>query len=172
MDRVPAALRLHALRVSAAALLAAACGSAPQPLANAQPSPEALARELLAAVSRGDEQRLRTLAIDEEEFREHIWPELPAARPERNLPLSYVWGDLRQKSESHLARLVRQHRGRQYELLGVEFEGPATNYGTYQVHRRAAFIVRGPEGQGTVRLCGSMLQMGGGWKVFSFVIED
>ncbi len=55
---------------------------------------------------------LRDLALNEIEFREQVWPELPAARPERNLPFSYVWGDLRQKSDANLERTLARHGGR------------------------------------------------------------
>ena len=54
--------------------------------------------------SRRDRARLDALALSEQEFRDHVWPDLPAARPERNLPFSYVWGDLHQKSNISLAR--------------------------------------------------------------------
>jgi hypothetical protein len=158
--------------VGLAALLTAACGTAVPPLSNTAPSPEALAREVLSAVHRGDLVRLEALALSAEEFRLHVWPELPAARPERNVPISYVWGDLRQKSETRLGSLVARHRGRAYHLTKVRFEGPATDYGSYRVHRGAIFTVNRPDGPADIRVCGSMLEKDGRWKVFSFVVDD
>ena len=80
------------------------------PLANTSASPEALAAAVLDALARGDRARLDALALTEQEFRDHVWPDLPAARPERNLPFSYVWGDLHQKSNLSLAQTLRAQR--------------------------------------------------------------
>jgi hypothetical protein len=151
----------------------AIAGCAPSPLQHAQPSAEALARAVMDAVERRDEAALRRLAINEEEFRDHVWPELPAARPERNMPMSYVWGELRQKSDGGLRTLVAEHGGQHYNLVELRFEGDTTDYAAYRVHRGSVFVVR--QGSGTtreLRLSGSMLEKGGAWKVFSFVVDD
>jgi hypothetical protein len=146
------------------------CGS-PPPLENTHTSPTALAEALLDAVAQRDRATLERVALTEREFRDHVWPQLPAARPERNLPFSYVWGDLRQKSTATLSRVLADHGGRRYQLLGVEFEGEA-DYRTYRVHRDARVRVRDAAGRDlTLRVCGSMLEQDGRWKVFSYVID-
>jgi hypothetical protein len=97
---------------------------------------------------------------------------LPAARPERNLPFSYVWGDLRQKSAQALAAVISREGGRRYELVGVRFAAD-TDYETYRVHRDATLLVRDRSGmEFDLRVCGSMLEQDGAWKVFSYVIGD
>ena len=58
----------------------AACDRRP-PLAPAFASAEALAEAVLDRYRAGDEAGLRALALTEQEFRQHVWPELPAARP-------------------------------------------------------------------------------------------
>lgn len=157
--------------VSAGLVLTAAC-STPPPLSNTSASPEALARAVLDAISTGDRGRLEALALSEAEFRDHVWPELPAARPERNLPLSYVWGDLHQKSTQQLSVTLRKHGGKRDELVRLTFSD-VTPYAGFQVHRKATFRVRDASGQETdVRLCGSMIEQDGAWKVFSYVVED
>ena len=151
--------------------LTAAC-SAPPPLADTSPSPDTLARAVLDALSTGDRARLETLALSEAEFRDHVWSELPAARPERNLPLSYVWGDLHQKSSQQLSVTLRQHGGKRYELVRLTFSD-VTRYAGFRVHRKATFRVRDASGHETdVRLCGSMIEQDGAWKVFSYVVND
>ena len=147
-----------------------ACSSA-VPLADGAPTAEALARQVLEAVRTADRPALERLAITEREFREHVWPRLPASRPERNLPFSFVWGDLRQKSTTTLAATVSTYRGRLLELVSVSFGG-LTDYVDYKVHRDAAFLVRDTSGrESTVRLCGSFLERDGVWKVFSYVVD-
>lgn len=152
-------------------LTLSACG--PPPLANARASADELARAVLDAVARRDEAALMALALSEQEFRAHVWPSLPAARPERNLPFSYVWGELRQKSDTFLTGTLAAHGGRSYELLRVRFAGTPTEYAAFRVHGDAAFVVRDlPHGEQELRLCGSMIEKDGVWKVFSYVIDD
>jgi len=115
---------------------------------------------------------LETLALSEMEFRDHVWPQLPAARPERNLPFSYVWGDLRQKSTMALTGVMSREGGMRYELIAVRFNGE-TDYRTYRVHRDTTLLVRDAGGVETdLRVCGSMIEQDGGWKVFSYVTAD
>lgn len=150
---------------------AGACSRVPA-LANASRSADELAREVLGALSHRDRQRLDALALSEQEFRDHVWPDLPAARPERNLPFSYVWGDLHQKSDISLSKTLAASGGRGYTLARVTFSGK-TNYASYVVHRDATFhVVDAPGTALDVRVCGSFLEKAGVWKVFSYVIDD
>lgn len=149
----------------------AGCSSVP-PLANVHGTPDALARAVLDALARKDRATLESLALSEQEFRHHVWPELPAARPERNLPFSYVWGDLRQKSSSALTETLARHGGRPYALVRVAFDRQ-TDYAGYRVHREATLHVRDSAGQEqALRVCGSFIEKNGDWKVFSFVVDD
>jgi hypothetical protein len=149
----------------------AACSRVP-PLANTHPSAASLASALLAALAGGDRTALEALALSETEFRDHVWPQLPAARPERNLPFSYVWADLRQKSALSLTNVLSREGGKRYQLVGIRFDGE-TDYRTYRVHREAMLRVRDPGGEETdLRMCGSMIEQDGNWKVFSYVVGD
>lgn len=155
----------------AAIVLAAGCSTVP-PLRGAQPSAEALAAALVDGVARRDRAALEAMSVSEREFRDHVWPQLPAARPERNLPFSYVWGDLRQKSDAALAETLARQGGRRFELVRVEFAGEA-DFGTYRVHREPRIVARDASGEPvTVRLCGSMLEVDGHWKIFSYIVDD
>jgi hypothetical protein len=148
-----------------------ACSRVP-PLANTSASPEELASAVLDALSRRDRARLDALAVSEQEFRDHVWPELPASRPERNLPFSYVWGDLHQKSTISLAQTIMGHGGKRRSLQRVTFAGK-TQYANYVVHRDATFAVVDDTGASeSLRVCGSFLEKDGRWKVFSYVVDD
>ena len=128
---------------------------------------------MLGAVEQRDTTALRGLALSEEEFREHVWPELPAARPERNLPFSYVWGDLRQKSDESLGQTLARHGGRRYTLISVRNTGETTRYQSYTVSRETVLMVRDETGvPAELRLFGSTIQKDGAWKVFSYVVDD
>ncbi len=167
----------HARRELAAGglalLLLAAIACGPTPLVNTQPTADALAREVLAALARQDYARLEALALDEEEFRRYVWPSLPAARPERNLPFTYVWGDLRQKSNNRLRATLGAHRGQAYQLETVTFSGGTTDYSGFRVHRDAVLKARDRAGHVMdLRLFGSAIEKDGAWKIFSFNIDD
>ena len=128
---------------------------------------------MLGAVEQRDTTALRGLALSEAEFREHVWPELPAARPERSLPFSYVWGDLRQKSDESLGQTLARHGGRTYALVSVRNTGQTTRYPSYSVFRETVLQVRDGTGAAMdLRLFGSTIQKDGGWKVFSYVVDD
>ncbi len=154
-----------------ACLAAASCGG-PPPLANAHFSPDALAAALLDGLARQDRATLDGLALDEAEFRAHVWPELPAARPERNLPFSYVWGELNQKSRLALGETLRSQGGQRRALRSVRF-ARSTRYATYTVHHDATLVVGDTTGQAQeIRVCGSMIEKDGAWKVFSYVVDN
>ena len=154
------------------ASLAAQCGPSRPSFARGQSSSSALASAVLVAIERNSPTMLRDLALSEQEFRDHVWPDLPAAQPERNLPFSYVWGELRQKSQAGLAGILARYGGQRYELVGVRFDGPSTRYTTCEVHRDTVLTVRDQSGmQHDVELFGSSVEQDGRWKVFSFVVD-
>ena len=173
VTRVP--FRMMTLLRSAALALVfvtlAGCNRA-TPLANGAESADTLARAVLEAATRNDRAALDRLALNEREFREHVWPELPAARPERNLPFSYVWGDLYQKSRLSRSRTLPQVQGKQYTFNGLRF-GEVTKYPSYVVHRDSVFQVTDSAGQTTtIRVAGSFIEKDGVWKVFSYVVDE
>ena len=163
------------MRLIPALLLAScalSCARTPN-LAHSHESPEALTRAVLSAIERKDANALNALALNEQEFREHVWPDLPASRPERNLPFSYVWGDLHQKSDARLGQTLALHGGARYTLTAVRFRGETTVYPSYRVHRESEIALRDSQNrEQSVRLFGSVIEKDGRFKVFSYVIED
>ncbi len=160
--------------VSFALLLVLACAGcgAPPPLANTHPSPEALAAAVLDALADNDRDGLAALALNGQEFRDVVWPELPSSRPERGVPVSYAWADLRQKSANALRRLVDRWGGRRFTLLGVAYDGETTDYGPYLVHRETRLRLLDETGREVeMHLYGSTLVRGDEHKVFSYVVD-
>jgi hypothetical protein len=153
------------------AIVAASCGGAP--LSYSFESAEAMSRAVLEAVEQHDRDALRALALNKEEFTEHVWPQLPAARPERNLSPSFVWMSLNQKSSIMLRHVLAAHGGKKYQLVRVHFLGQTTQFGSFQVHRDGELTVKDAQGrEQQVRMFGSVLQKNGRYKVFSYVIDD
>ena len=130
------------------------------------------ARDVLEAVWTRDADRLLRLAITEEEFRSVVWPRLPASQPEVGMPLGYLWRDTFGKSRAGVAAVLRDHGGRKLQLHTVAFGGPATDYGTFRLHPKTALVVTDDLGRRTtVRIFGSMIEAGGRWKVYGFVVD-
>jgi hypothetical protein len=101
-----------------------------------------------------------------------VWPRLPASRPERNLPWDYVWNDLRAKSDAHLRELVARWQDRGEDVVAVTFRGETTDYGPFRVHRESVVSLRDRDGDPrTTRLFGSVIEMHGRFKVFSYVVD-
>jgi len=151
-------------------LLLAGCRA---PLPHSQESVDDLARAVLQAIERRDIDELHALALNKEEFTAQVWPELPAARPERNLSPAFVWGDLNQKSNIMLRETLLEHGGKKYQLVRVRFLGRTTPYPSYVVHRESEVTVTDAEGhERQMRLFGSVIERAGRFKVFSYVIDD
>lgn len=154
-------------------ILILACNGSRAPLAHSEESPEALARAVLQALQHRDSDALHSLALNRQEFTDHVWPELPAARPERNLSASYVWGDLNQKSNIILRETLAAHAGKTYTFISVRFLGQSTRYPSYLVHRESELTVKDGDGrEQNIRLFGSVLERDKRFKVFSYVVED
>lgn len=135
-------------------------------------SPEAVARAVVAGLRGGDLAGLKRLALTEAEFKALVWPKLPAARPERNLPMDYVWGDLSAKSDANLRARLGGWQDRGFVLVSVNFKGGAEDYGTFKVHRESVLTLRDREGrEQTGRLFGSIIEHDGRFKVFSYVVD-
>jgi hypothetical protein len=151
-------------------LTAAACSS--RDVHNTEPTIDALAASVLSAVRTRDLERLDALALNEVEFREVVWPELPAARPERNLPFEFVWNDLRMKSAASLGGILEEYGETPMTLVRVRFDGETSRYGTYVVRRETVLVVTGPDGrERDVRLFGSVFEQDGRFKVFSYNVS-
>lgn len=146
--------------------------SRPAPLASTLSSPEAVAAAVVEAMQAGDLVRLRALALTEEEFRAHVWPDLPVSRAEVNAPFDFVWGRLHASSELFLRQTVSAFRDRSIDVKAVTFEGETSTYGDVTVHRDTQIVLAGGDGRRRVRLFGSMIEKDGAWKVFSYVVDD
>lgn len=159
------------LLILGCAIVVGGCRAQPS-LEGAQSSPEAVATAALDAIARNDRTALDRLSLSEREFRERIWAELPASRPARNLTADYVWTDLHLKSRAHLARTLADHGGRRYRLSNVHFAGESTRYGRLEVYRRTELRVVDDHGrQRQLRIFGSIVKAGSGYKIFSFVVD-
>jgi hypothetical protein len=143
--------------------------ASPPALEHTYESPRALAEEVLGRFRDADRSGLAELALSESEFKERVWPQMPAAG---NVPVDYVWSDLSAKSHRGLSRSLARHGGRQFELLDIRFTKGTTAYQTFVVHRSAQLLVRDQQGrEGALDVMGSVIEEAGRYKLFSFVVD-
>ena len=168
----------RAARLALVGFLLGGCGGTgsppgpPAPLSSTFDSSEKLTQAVLDALAASDRETLSAFALNEVEFRTVVWPELPASRPERGVPFDYAWGDLHQKSDAGLSRLLHRYGGQRFEVLDVDFTGETTDYRSFLVHRDSQVRVRDASGkESVVRLFGSILQRDGEFKLFSYVVD-
>ncbi|HSF23885.1 MAG TPA: hypothetical protein VLE20_06630 [Blastocatellia bacterium] len=139
-------------------------------LTNAFSSAEALARRLLTALASKDKQSIEALRISKDEFCHCVWPQLPSSRLP-NVTCDWAWDQATLNSMSGLSEMMPAHSGKRLELVSLSFEG-TDSYPTYRVHNKTTLMVRESNGSvKEIRVCGSMLEMNGQFKLFSFVID-
>lgn len=163
----------------AAVIATAACSTPAEPsrsaapLANTFDSPEAIAGAVLTALAERDAERLRGLPLSEAEFRDHVWPELPTSRPERNVPFDYAWGQLKQQSDGFLQQTLARYGGKRFTLVRTRFTGETTPYQSFVVMRESEIVAADETGRELVlRLYGSAMVKEGRYKIFSYVVDD
>jgi len=156
-----------------ACLAPVACGGTPAtiPLAPAFDSPEAAVQAVLDAVWTRDVDRLRQLPITETEFRKYIWPALPVARADIGATPDYTWAEMSQKNAGYLGSLLDEYGGRRLLLRHVAFLGTITEYDTFTTHGKTELTVEEEGRQQTLRLFGSLIESGGRWKIYSYVVD-
>lgn len=152
---------------------ATACTTTPSavPLVPSYDSKDAAVVAFLQALAARDAEALSQQVVNETEFLKHIWPALPASRPDVGMPADRAWAEQAQRNATFLAQTLAQHGGRRYELVAASFGGAATTYGRFTIHPEAALDVRDAGGVREVRLFGSMIESGGRWKIYSFVVD-
>lgn len=159
------------LSLALLSLFLTGCGATPQPVwSNSFSSPEALAAAALDAIAANDEPRLARLALSETELRDTVWPALPASGEQVGMPWHYFWREHAQRNSGYLKTLLAKHGGKGYGLASVSFDGRAT-HGDVTVHREPALDLRTASGAQRLRLFGSMVERGGQWKLYSYVVD-
>ncbi|HEX5732580.1 MAG TPA: hypothetical protein VF131_07070 [Blastocatellia bacterium] len=145
--------------------------AAPRALIYAHSSPEALTRQFLKALAAKDLTTLKQMRITKDEFCQSVWPELPSSRIQ-NLSCDFAWDQATLRSDGGLYDLLPRHGGKRYELISVTFPKGVDRYSGYKILKEPQLVVKDESGhQQEVRLFGSMLEMSGQFKLFSFVTD-
>ena len=138
-------------------------------LRNGAPSAQALAERVLRAIERQDLQALKDLSLSEEEFERHVWPELPASKPGTNLTAGFVWGDVYFRSMSRMQAIFGELKGRRLSLVRAVHRGDVEEYATHRAYPGMETVIRSEDGKEMeYTLFGTLIEMDGVWKVYSY----
>jgi hypothetical protein len=156
-------------------LLSVGCSSVaghkPRPLLHAQPSAEALAQQVLTGIANRDEQGLRQLVLTKEEFCQQVWPELPSSQTP-NMTCDWAWNAFAPSDAAGLRETISAHGGKPYSFVRLRFAKGTNEYTHFKVHEDTRMIVIDEEGkEQELKLCGSILEYQGQFKLFSFIID-
>ncbi len=156
-----------------ALLITGGCGSSASPVTFSPTfdSKEAAAQAVLDALWTRDAERLRGLAVNETEFRKHIWPALPVAKADVGATPDYTWAEMSQKNAASLSGLLAEHGGRRAVVDQVAFRGSSTTYDGFATHAKTELTVSIDGQSDTMRLFGSMIESGGRWKIYSYIVD-
>lgn len=142
-------------------------GEAVPALAESYDSPEALARDVLDAIAADDGEALRRVMVNEAEYRELFWSELP----ERDdVPFEMAWQMNEAGSRKARNSVLSDFGGTRFELVSIELPGPTEEYPSFTVHFGARLTVRRlSDGKvGAVGILDVLAERDGRWKALNF----
>jgi hypothetical protein len=161
-----------------AALGLGGCVSHPRVSASARlrggaPSQEELAQAVLQAIARQDLQAMKDLALSKEEFERYVWPELPVSNPRTNVSLDFVWSDVHFRSALRMQAIFDNLKGKKLSLVRLHPRRKAESFATHRAYPDMEVILRSEDGkEGPYPLFGTLIEMDGVWKVYSYAPYD
>jgi hypothetical protein len=142
-------------------------------LAHAEQSKEALAQAVLRAIKEEDLKAMRDLSLSKAEFRLFVWPELPVSNPKSNVSLDYVWNDFHIRSMMRMQSSFNKLKGKDLKLIRVIQHGKAVEYRSHRAYPDMEVTIReADEEEMSYPLFGTLIEMDGVWKVYSYAPYD
>lgn len=154
------------LSLSASASRPASGGEA-SGLEHAFRSREALAKGVLAAIERGDEEALRRYLVTEEEHRTLLWDQLPESG---YLDFRYARRLNERSTGKAIRRVLERYGGQPLRFVGLTFEKETEAYDGFALFRGAALRVRHAStgAEGVIPVLDVLLERNGWWKPMNY----
>jgi hypothetical protein len=144
-------------------------------LTNARRSIEELCNEILERIAKNDIKSLEAMALTEDEFKRYYWPLSEWSRPEVRMPFEYYWGDLRQKSNNSLRRMLASLGGKKFEFVHAYFGKETMEFtdAKVNIYRDSHLIVDNEQGEEQeIEVFGSIIEVNGQYKIFSYIYKN
>jgi len=120
-------------------------------LSDGFPSLDALGRQIVSGIERGDPWMLHSSRVTLKEFETIIWPELPQSRPITHIPVREVWGMSTAQSLAGVNRTIGAYGGRHLAFLRVDY-GHEEPFRNFSLLRDVRILIRDPRDPGLVGL--------------------
>lgn len=131
---------------------------------------EELVSRFLDKLKQQDREGIAALALNRDEFEQNVWPYLAASEPGTNMTVDFVWGQLNVRSRSSLASLSSRYAGRDYRLQSIRVTGGREEGDGFTLYRDVKLQLEETNGeQRELKLFGSVIEIEGCYKIFSFV---
>lgn len=128
---------------------------------------------LLEALERKDTAALAGMMITEKEFKEWLWWEFPASRPETNISPEFAWDNHARNSSKGLRLALRDYGGKKLVYVSHRFEEGEDKYQTFIIHAKTRVVVADSTGkEQELKVFGSVLEMNGRYKLLSYRDRD
>lgn len=143
-------------------------GDRPAGLKGGYDSIDALIGAFLGALHARDMRGIGELMVTRDEYRDLLFPHFQAGK--EGDPVEFHWTLLSTKSVSGVRAAVKEHGGRELELLGVRFKSETRDYGPFRLTGRPRLQVRqvSTGETGELRVLGSIVELEGQYKFLSF----
>lgn len=139
-------------------------------LSSAFHSDRALAETALLALKERDADLLASLRVTEREYREVLFPEFPASKPPRTIPVDFHWFHLDARSRAGIEDALGELGGEDFELIEVVATRGVDQYATFKIHNKVELKVRRKrDGQvAQIKVFGSVVEVDGEFKILGF----
>jgi hypothetical protein len=128
---------------------------------------------LLEALEKKDTAALVGMMISEKEFKEWLWWEFPASRPETNISSQFAWDNHAINSSKGLRLALRDFGGNKLVYVSHRFEEAEDKYQTFVIHTKTRVMVADTTGkEWEMKVFGSVVEMNGRYKLLSYRDRD
>lgn len=116
---------------------------------------------------------MHALRLSEYEHNNILWPEMPASRPEFNMPIEFAWENLNLRSRRDANRVVSEYGDRHIEMERVDCKKGVTEYETLTVYGDCWIVGRDPKTgeRNEFKLFGSIVEAEGRYKIVGILSE-
>lgn len=133
-------------------------------------SPDALVKQVFAALERKDSAALQQLSISQDDFKKFVWPTFTAPPTGTNAEKFYKMYTA--SSDVGIDEYLKQYGGRKVEVLKVTLNPPSKQTKSYRLMPGAQIALRDESGQEkTVTMLGSVLERDGHYKVATYYVR-
>ena len=118
-----------------------------KPFTGGARSLEELGRKVCHALDDESADSLFALTVQEDEFRDILWPEFPMSRPATGITWQDGWLFLYGRLHQGSAIAIREHGGHSYQFVRFDRADSTTHYKNFKLHNGLILVARDEAGK-------------------------